>query len=227
MPLASAPEGDFLAAIGYLATLAFPNSFEHRDKFVEAAKAHLVKLYGRKRHPRAAALRKSPLWRYSTRAILDSGPITKAAYLVARRRFPAAEVANAILVRTVTLNTSLRIEVEIKSLAIRSANTGAAAFGGDRENWIHRVWAETKPVLHLAQALLTHLNECGWVENPPNAWLWRLIERPEWARVALKRAQVLRILMAGPPLRIKLEDTVVLLGGNADSETIASSRDGI
>jgi hypothetical protein len=206
LPLADQPGHDYLASIGFLAVLAFPESFRARDAFVAISKKHLNALYNL-RHPRGKRL---PAGRVAE--ILKSGPITGAASRIQRRRLRAADVAEAVYLRWASQGTWLRFEAKVGDVVIRSTREGLQLLDqrGNLSNAYTRVWTESKPVLHLARALRSLFLEPEWNALLAKRGLWGLIERPDWVRSALRNAELLRLLPS--PFRIRSEGTVRLIG---------------
>ena len=209
LPLSDCPEHDYLAAIGFLAALAFPESIPARNAFVKTAIRHLNALHNL-HNPHAAKLQVGRV-----REIRVSSPITRAATRIEKHRLPAAEIAAAVLVSDLSRRMRPHIVVSIGGMPIRSTRAGVMAAGsGTPSNVYTRTWASSKPVLHLALALRALLLEPEWAALVDKRGLWGLIERPDWVRTALRRAKFFR-LVASSPFKIPPEKTVQLIGERA------------
>jgi len=176
-------DGELWAVMVYLAALAYPESYESRDHFILAMKAHCVRYAQRQsRMTRAAGS-------FVTRAITAQQHRGSMRLGIGRimRRLEMAEVIIPNLLESLSspalqIRTSGSITQRIDDLQ-RDRSTAMSQ------------WSESKRVLHLAIALrsivLARMKE-------PNWHVISLLHRPEWVRSALvnaeMNAQILRAL---------------------------------
>jgi hypothetical protein len=139
----------WLGAAGYLAIVAYPGDLSARDRFVDAAKAWMIRKHAPKLL-RASDVTPMVRWLRAIRADGAYNRLAMASKRIETRRMPAAHMARSMLFASV----SARDRVSINGLA------GGYALP-DRANIITRVWGETKPVLHLALALLVARERLG------------------------------------------------------------------
>ncbi len=198
-----------LGAIAYLAVLAYPNQKEwpKRDAFVECAKAWVSKEYMDRGGDRAKVLLKYR--RYKREKIYKHGPLNRAFYRIENWRQPAALMARWVMLQGVEFgggripSKTVPDGIPFKSMRILTAAStitqGAGKLGDlkaiglprDRENAIHRIWASTKPVLHLALAFPFHNPRYRSSKKKHMIDTLRLIEDPRWLLPSLRFAECL------------------------------------
>lgn len=192
-----------LGAMGFLAALAYPQDISKRNQFVEAAKANLTKIYIARGMPRAVA--KPQFRRYVNRTIKNK--IRRCQHRIETRRLPAAMMARWILlhhpplVRVVDPEnpawkpTTVNAAVTRMAILLRHADPRHLEPVAELANLSHLVWAESKPVLHLALALYEAIQTQGRDRGP----LFDLVVDPGWLAPTLARAEALRRTLAYIP----------------------------
>jgi hypothetical protein len=172
-----APGGDLLAAVAYLAVLAYPESYKKRDRCVAAMLALMnrgARHLGLPTAPTASELFKQvPPKRQAE--ILGRGSKGGALRRIFRR-MQAARAASEMLSRSVAGRRAV------------SLNEVAAAYDGNASYFMHTIWAESKPVLHLALGLRSALMRLSWVDDGRPPYI-QLLAKPEWVREAMRSAE--------------------------------------
>lgn len=209
-------DGEFaqLGAMAFFAVLAYPESIAKRDEFIKACKAWLTKRAIVKGYPRSDF--PDDIRRYPTRAIYESGPITKAVSRIRGRRLPAAEMAEAILfskingefkltnrlnqfrTESVCHGQKYRRVKDIRSAVNSFAWRTVSKYGDPksaRMNVRARVWNESEPVLHFALALRFMINSGALREyyTADIVDLFKLLIRPAWLPDAVETAEMVRV----------------------------------
>ena len=208
--------------MAYLAILAYPDSKEERNRFIEAYKALVIKRamrHGYKRNLYRPALR--AITNQAIDGTLRRGEARilhrfRAATLAQLRVFsclgmPLIECALASLTgRTTTAHlrandVDLGRRPSMNNLADWLAGeinlSRGVRFGGATGNHVKsRIWGESKPVVHLAWAMASRWEECGL--RPGRTEFWDLFLQPNWLRNAMTQAELLRrSLCQSPELR--------------------------
>lgn len=214
-----------LGAIAYLAVLAYPERAEwpKRDKFVEAAKAWLCKQYMYRRERKRAATNILPKYRSFKWEKID-GTLKQAFYRIEAWRLPAAMMADWVILEgkrvgpfVIRVRDSDRKYFTPASLNRAAERVGellasqrqlqharrGKEFGWERTSVMHRVWASTKPVLHLALAFPSRK---GKKIDP-----FRLVVDPSWLAQALVQAEATRLILPQLIPGFKIEKSIRLL----------------
>lgn len=169
-----APGGELLASIAYLAVMAYPESHRKRDRAVLACLAFMnraARHLGKPLSPIASELfRDVPQRRQGE--ILGTGQ--KGMLPRIYRRNLAARAAQ----RMISTGCSLHKVAEI--------------YSGNESYFLHTVWGESKPVLHLAVGLRSVL--ANWQDDGRPPYL-QLLARLGWVREAMTRAENWRRLL--------------------------------
>lgn len=216
LPATDAPH---LAAVAYLAVLAYPHETAKRDEFLEAGRALVLKQAVNDGYPRQDI---STRWRRIPNRKIDNR-LTAGFRRIVRRRLPVAHVAPAGLIAgahsfksPVTKLLENLAEHHARAFPRNRRSTDLDSLKwhedgseGKRAEVISRLWSETKPVLHLAVALNGQRPEPNYKGNLP---LVEMIWSPEWIIPALESAEALRQIIArSAVLRISAENQIRLL----------------
>lgn len=191
-------ESEYLLAAAYLAIIAYPSESEisKRDKFVEAAKAHILKLALRRGWMR----REDNCWpdrsSWTNKKIDDV--INSGWRRIRARRIPAAEL---FMVEYFRLNNSpvgvVRQWMRTAKIINRIDDEAESA----DKNVMHRVRKESMPVLHMAVGLLNVLppgkvgayrllSNTAWVSGlriHADAWKKAIIKQPRYRMACAQR----------------------------------------
>jgi len=159
LPLSEPP---IIAAAGYLATLAYPDDWEQRDKLVLAFMAYLAK--GNTATP--AEWREMPA--RDTKRILR-----KAQNKIWFERFPSTQAAYE-LVQNRWLGTNENRVHEVCAKYAKKAGRSTSKF-------VEREWSQSKPVFHLVHAFASNLETKDAIDWP----LGRFVSRPQWVTGAI------------------------------------------
>lgn len=192
-----------IGAIGYFAVLAYPKREEwpKRNRFMEAAKAWLAKEYIKHGGKRAEI---RPHYRQWKNEKID-GVLNRAFYRIKGWRLPAAKLAwekimdgqrvGPFVLKVKDPDDPNWKPRSVLALAERGARLLNATrwehsrsereFGWDVPTFTHRVWASSKPVLHLA-LYFPYKNRIKF--NP-----LLLIHDPSWLRPTLLNAEAMRL----------------------------------
>jgi hypothetical protein len=166
----SAPGGEVFAAMMYLAALAYPESHAKRDRFVLAMKAHCLRHARRQRRitREHAAVIVTGITPQQQRGRLGQG-FGRVAHRI--------RMADAALPSFLELLSSRSFRITVNS----TLTDRLGQVSGDRRETF-RTWKATRPVLHLALALRTILQE-------PRELGVELLYEPTWVPRALKFAE--------------------------------------
>ncbi len=195
----SDPASLMLAAIAYLAVVAYPEKSEwtRRNAFVEACKQLWVR-EAQKRGYEFGPVRRN-------RDIYESGPITHAFRRIRDTRIPSAEAATMFLlnrrgpIQLRFLGKGERrvdeaIKLFVAGLPAWKVSRFAASVEENKrvrfkyQNAYIRQWAPTLPVLHLSMALHSVLIE-------RKCTLWVLLLEPAWVVRAMQTAEGFRAFL--------------------------------
>jgi len=158
--------GSITGAIGFMAVLAYPNEIDKRDAFLEAGQAYAIRMF----RPKDRKVFPGRLRKYPARRILDKGPLTAGFRRITTRRILAARMLGVFFLKH--FGAVVTVEQAAKQVALNSGRVDC--------NFVQRVWAESKPVIHMAWAMQMHLNDGGskdifaYLRNPD--WLAPVIE---------------------------------------------------
>jgi hypothetical protein len=169
-----APGGELRAAMAYLAALAYPESHRKRNNSVKALLALMNRAardLGKPLSPSASDLFAEVPRQMQARRL---GTGRKGMLPRIRRRLQAAQAA-------------------AEAFGGRSLREIAAAHAGDAAYFLHTVWSESKPVLHLALAMRGTLMR--WEDDGRPAYL-QLLARPAWVREAMRSAESWRSMLS-------------------------------
>jgi hypothetical protein len=203
----------WLVAAQYLAVLAYPEDTPARARCIAAAQS----LLGDVTH--------TPPSR-RVRTLMERGPLVAASRRIERERLPAASIALGIVLREASRGAWLKCHptvagrpitgVRSAALAIVDAAMSETATGDPlarANNFLSRHWSASKPVLHLACALLLSAEAAQQSASDPAPLVPRLLHEPAWASTALAISERWRVLLAGVPrLRIALATTISVAG---------------
>lgn len=169
-----------LGAIGYLAVLAYPNRSEWRmrDQFVEACKALLLGIAIKRGLPPSEVY---PRFRKLRDREIHSR-VQHGSDRIYDRRLVAAVLAGRMML---DLKRPMRISRLVQSLVGMPPSSVKMDLKSQVDNRLHRLWAESLPVLHLALVVARRLQE-----NSDN--LMRLVYQPAWVSPAIENAELLR-----------------------------------
>lgn len=214
-----------LAAAAFLAVLAYPDNFTRRDEVLTAFRGWYAKVGIANRK-----LKRKDMPGYASMRARDVGrALEKALYQrIARRRFP---VVNALLERMICASRGhpqQTMEPFFESIVRqRRPWQHRDAVGEDQGRHAVKIWAETKPVLHLAMALQEATAQLTFARRKEigdhtvafdSRWLFYQADR--WVFAALKRAETQRhcLIAAAGYLRLRLKsaDTICLLTTTRD-----------
>jgi hypothetical protein len=196
----------------YYAVLAYPRASElqKRGRFVEAGKAMLFKGDIARGGDRKLV---EPYYRkFKNEKIYG---ITKMGFQRIESRLSAATVA-ASMYRDSAPNTVTR---GIKALlADKALRIGQPSYEPAEavSNAMHRIWAASIPVLHLALSLLEAVSYTG---HQHRVALYSLIYSTEWLNPALLRAERHRSILPRKIPAFLAESAVCLMPAQADSNT--------
>jgi len=179
-----------IAAIAYLAILAYPCEWDKRDAFVKAAKAWLLKKWMHKNGKRELI---DESYRTMKNQQID-GCLNRAFRRIARRRLPAAELADALVMNHCP-NAAVYVNGR-RVTARRWMEWRLSCQYGDStlSNEFRRTWKETKPVLHLAMAYPRFVSKTETAFSPfehPFA----LMMNPSWVAKAIQLAEGMRQIL--------------------------------
>ncbi len=199
-----ADESDQLAAIAFLAILAYPKRSEwrKRDQFVTAAKALHVKAAMDNGYDREKL---SKQYREYPRSKIAAGPISAAWRRIVQRRLAAVEIF-----RTSVLSKA-GFGVRFSGKRVTGVTSAASAVATalkktDANKVLARAWVPSLPVLHLALAFDDFaLSTPGLKElKRPD---FRLLLDPRWVRSAIEDAEKGRESVRLMALKLKPDAT--------------------
>lgn len=204
----------------FLAVLAYPDEADKRDKFIAAAKAWIAKKWiesGTSRDDIPKEFRN-----FQNRAIEHK--FDQAKDRIVDRRIQAAILAGELIFsaspcfRTATKAAAqkgrkkpgLNTAVDLLHSEIKSA--GADAVQG---NTRQRIWAESKPVIHLASAFWMKAKDLTDFGTHGGASFQRLIAYPHlWLEDTLSHAEKLRLFyIESPAFSLQDIETIQLIAG--------------
>lgn len=183
------------AAAAYLAILAYPEDRARQKKFIDAAKALHVRRYldrgGVRYICRGNFIRKPD-------RIFKSSPLTHGEGSIYKFRLPAVMLAKQRLFgcfrenrQPGTLDSALCSLAKRRPPKLVQVKHADYQHSSALKNIGHRVWANTKPVLHLAMALEQHLAE----NSSYHLDVFWLLQRPQWVISAIPEAERSRQLL--------------------------------
>ena len=211
-----------IGCAGLFAVLAYPDELDKRDEFVKAAKAWLVKSHFPPKSKIRNIVRKD-IRTYANRKITNV--FNRAIHRIQSRRLPAVLMAQQIIINDMA-NFKISIDNKIFDLQILMGD-GAKTVNKSAE-WIacnpkilnsipnnikHRIWSETKPVLHIVHSLHVGLFH-DITKNSQNSKvsIFDCIEDASWLEDTLKNAEKFRqVITKLSIIRISDEDTISLM----------------
>jgi hypothetical protein len=184
------------AAAQILGWIVYPANSKQRERWANA-----VVLLA----PREAALR-DPRWksvnvRIKAGALIQSSEsaerIVKRAWPTLRRRIMAGNMALPLIAEAAGFQVKLAPDgadlLSLNQVAARVAGLIGGEDGGDDRNVKTRIWAPSRPVLHLCAALAA-IMQCYWDRWGQN--LWGLLEDPDAICELVKTAEMYRPVIA-------------------------------
>ncbi len=216
----------WVGAAAYLATLAYPEDTAKRDHFIRHVAATRARQWVAAGGtwddvPESLRIRKDKLYAkgpFGPCLARIVGARIAAAYmgreLIGRvdfestRRDPGAAWLGQRSARpALTLKIVPTIDGKPATVNTLAEHAVTRGFHASRTNVITRIWSPSKPVLHLAIALLDRIAELDNVVDLP-----ALIGDPVWVRAAVGNAELLRIhITRSPYIGITDEQTIRLL----------------
>ena len=164
-----------LAAAGYIATMAYPDSFDERDQVVLALLAYLSK-----RTENPVNVDSPDEWRKLPSSLMNAW-LRKAQDIIWLERFPATEAAYELQTEDGLGSDSDRVYAVCAKYAELE--------GRSTEEFVEREWEESKPVFHLVHAFVSSMVVnvmTAEAEESVNDWpLGRFVSRPDWLTRAL------------------------------------------
>jgi hypothetical protein len=200
----------------YLATVAYPDDIPKRHKFVDAVQAWAwkeAKVAGYSvPSPGFADIRNRDILRI----------VNSAGRIIVSRRFTAASwafyptVSGGLLRRSLT---NLATVFPPKNVTTSQARLlKSRGLDTDQPHFSNRIWTPSKPVLHLAHALMMTLQanqsrkavvlDVEWCVKQPDKWLEAALAMAEKTRTST--------LLAG--LGVNSQDLICLIPGDQNSE---------
>ncbi len=157
-----------LAAAGYLATLAYPDDWEQRDKLVLAFMAYLAKgakeIHGNMNTPaewRQLPARDMKAW------------LRKAQNKIWFERVPAAQAAYELVQNRWLESDENKVNLVCEKYA--------KSVGRSTKKFVEREWTQSKPVFHLGYGFFANLESSEAREWP----IGRFVSRPNWVSDAI------------------------------------------
>lgn len=201
-----------VGAMAFLAVLAYPNERRKRDMLIHAMKAGLLKSAVPQGKGRSAL--RDDLRTFPNRRI--ENVVGMAVKRIAGRRIPAARMLHWLILNG--RQDFMRVSGEYPRTINAAARVLDAWQPGEEStgNIKHRVWSESKPVIHLAHAYWTtvHWNaKPSYLQPGGSVDVWRLIQRPDWLPDVLERAERTRraLPLHNPALKISEAELIRLL----------------
>jgi hypothetical protein len=221
--------GELTAAVWYLAALAYPEprstSGNRRDRTVRAMLAWLNRGAEYLGKPTASFARQLfdefPSWQVLGNAL---GRGQKGALARIRLRLRAAKAAEQLFATSMLDLSRTEWTISIRVENLQHDFVGRVLWDGpltlndiakrEGSNFKHFVWAVSKPVVHLAFALLRmRINDDG---RP--FWM-QLLAKPEWTRDALPLAELWRSRLVAAIPELDVADVVRVVERHKDSQT--------
>lgn len=169
------PGAESVATVKFLAVLIYPHSIRKRDEFVAAAYAYGIRVNRRRHHP-------EPSWAADALREVKVRPMQN-----------RLQVAQWILHRRLEAGRALQWVLLTDGRA--SLTAAAKRSGGNRSHFMHTVWSQSLPVLHLSWAMLTSVawprirRPDGTVWTDPRPPMLSLIARADWAIEAAAQSE--------------------------------------